>query len=47
MVNSLKSWKFNQEPWLGNQKSATMLKISSKVWLKIIPKKYLNSKPKP
>ena len=39
--------KFNQEPSLSNQKSATMLKISSKVWPKIIPKEYLNSKPKP
>jgi len=47
MVNSLKIWKFNQEPRLSNQKSATMLKISSKVWPKIIPKEYLNSKPKP
>jgi hypothetical protein len=46
MINSLKSWKFNQEPRLSNQKSATMLKISSKVCPKIIPKEYLNSKPK-
>jgi len=47
MVNSLKSWKFNQEPRLSNQKSATMLNISSKVCPKIIPKEYLNFKPKP
>jgi hypothetical protein len=43
----LKSWKFNQEPRLSNQKSAAMLNISSKVCPKIIPKKYLNFKPKP
>jgi len=47
MVNSLKSWKFNQEPRLSNQKSATMLKILSKVCPKIIPKEYLYSNPKP
>ena len=47
MVNSLKSWKFNQEPRLSNQNSATMLKILSKVFPKIIPKEYLYSKPKP
>jgi hypothetical protein len=41
------SWKFNQEPRLSNQKSATMLKISSKVYLKINPKEYLNFKSKP
>ena len=47
MVNSLKSWKFNQEPRLSNQKVGYNAENIIKSLPKIIPKKYLNSKSKP
>jgi len=47
MVNSLNSWKFNQEQRLSNQKVSYNVEIIIKSLPKIIPKKYLNSKPKP
>jgi hypothetical protein len=47
MVNSLKSWKFNQEPRLSNQNVGYNAENIIKSLPKIIPKKYLNSKSKP
>jgi hypothetical protein len=47
-INQLdhKTINIHNQDW-ATKKSATMLKVSSKVFPKITPKEYLNSKPKP